>query len=77
VKTFEQLVRVVFVSLASVTVVFLVLPSINWGGVSWGTVPEWIGALALVALAVAVRRIAARVEPRQQYGRDQHVDIRR
>ena len=52
-KIFWRAASLVFVSL-----MFVVLVPIDWDALDWGTVPEWIGAAALLAIAVGVWRIA-------------------
>jgi hypothetical protein len=38
----------------------LVLSPIKWRSLDWGSIPEWIGAVALVAVAVGVWRLGGR-----------------
>jgi hypothetical protein len=45
-----------FVSLAFVALMFVVLVPLPWHKVDWGTAPEWIGAIALIVIAVGVWR---------------------
>jgi hypothetical protein len=38
----------------AVAVIALVAIPINWGAIQWGTVPTWIGAIALLSIAAGV-----------------------
>jgi uncharacterized membrane protein YqjE len=72
VKTFWRGVSLLFVAL-----MFLVLVPIPWSDVRWGTVPEWICALALVAATAAVWRIALRSDRQPRPTRDEGVHLGR
>jgi type IV secretory pathway VirB2 component (pilin) len=45
--------RIVVTVVLVVGIVTTVAVPINWGAVDWGTVPTWIGAIALVFIAAA------------------------
>jgi hypothetical protein len=45
-------------SLLFVGVMLLVLVPLPWSDIRWGTAPEWVSALALLAITAAVWRIA-------------------
>jgi hypothetical protein len=52
-KWFWRIASLLFVALT-----FVVLVPIPWSDVRWGTVPEWVAALALGSILAAVWRVA-------------------
>jgi protein-S-isoprenylcysteine O-methyltransferase Ste14 len=45
---------VVITVIIAVAVIALVAIPINWGAIQWGTVPTWIGAIALLLVAAGI-----------------------
>ena len=53
---------VVWASLVAFATLLVAVLPIKWHHVQWGTVPEWIGAVALVVVAAAVWRLVHATE---------------
>jgi hypothetical protein len=72
VNTFWRIASVLFVG-----VMFLVLVPLPWSDIQWGTAPEWVSALALLAITAAVWRMARASDRQKRRAGGERVDLQR
>ena len=69
-KTLRRIASALFVG-----VMFLVLVPIPWSDVRWGTVPEWICAIALLAITAGVWQMVRSSDRRTHLHETNRVDL--